>query len=82
MVRENFFMVQTFYTIVLQSKKNTYKNNYNWESVAGFVIKTTGTMKLVDGLRTRVLPGGYWVLRAASPSLGLITDPPWCVGWS
>ena len=32
----------------------------NWESVAGSVIKATGTVEFEDGLWTVVLFKGYW----------------------
>ena len=48
--------------------------------MVGFVIQATGPVEFEDGLRTEVLPGGYWsivvtVLRPGRFSLWVRVDP-------
>ena len=42
------------------SPPDRHDSNVCWESMAGYVIQTTGTLDFDDGLRTGVLLEGCW----------------------
>ena len=50
--------------------------------IADPVIEGIARLEFEIGLRTGILLGGCWALRAAAPSLGSIPNPLGSEGWS